>query len=250
MLMHAMAFTYGVLIALFTENDAKETIMALHLNVGISHPDQLHDAALWEELYSWLRSCVRHLVYAYRVSCWYGQEEDIIDDVVQETIRRTIERSQRTAYGEVAPIYALEHLMVVVAKNYIRDVRRHEQRVVRLPDNQVAEARLPLHDTEDPLEVATVQLGEEHLFHWIAKEIANFPLKQRQALLIDLANRMYFDTEPTPLQGAFLTVGIDLQDYRLPLPIDPVERSRHASLLSYAYKRLHLAFRAEDTLVS
>jgi hypothetical protein len=62
--------------------------------------------------------------------------------------------------------------------------------------------------------------------------------KQRIALLIDLANRMDFDVRPTPLQKAFLEVGIRLQDYQQPIPKVPVERSRHASNTSLAYKRI------------
>jgi hypothetical protein len=46
------------------------------------------------------------------------------------------------------------------------------------------------------------------------------------------------DGQPTALQQAFLDVGIRLQDYQGLLPNDPVAKSRHASLLSLAYKRL------------
>ena len=59
----------------------------------------------------------------------------------------------------------------------------------------------------------------------------------RTALLIDLANRMAFDAQPTALQKAFLEVGIRLQDYQQPPPKDTVGRSRHASNVSLAYKR-------------
>lgn len=93
-------------------------------------------------------------------------------------------------------------------------------------------------------------MSNEQVLEWIAHEIVHFPLKQRQAILIDLANRMHFGAEPTPLQTAFLQVGIDLQEYRLSLPTDPIERSRHASLLSYAYKRLGQLVLEEDTLVA
>src|SRR5260370_1367626 len=67
--------------------------------------------------------------------------------------------------------------------------------------------------------------------------VVKFPYKQRTALLIDLANRMDFNLEPTPLQKAFLGVGIRLQDYQQPLSEDARGRSRHASNTSHAYKR-------------
>jgi hypothetical protein len=72
----------------------------------------------------------------------------------------------------------------------------------------------------------------------LAREIAKFPYKQRNALLIDLANLTCFDEAPLPLQEAFLTVDIQLRDYQQPLPENAVERARHASLLHQAYKRV------------
>src|SRR5204863_4650309 len=66
--------------------------------------------------------------------------------------------------------------------------------------------------------------------------------KQKQAILIDLANRMSFDEEPTSLQESFLSVGIELRQYRRPLPEDTRERGRYISLCSQAYKRVaHLS---------
>ena len=77
------------------------------------------------------------------------------------------------------------------------------------------------------------------LFTQIAHVVARFPDGTRTALLIDLANRMYFeDGQPTALQLAFLNAGIRLQDYQDLLPEDPAAKSRHASLLTVAYKRL------------
>src|SRR5207248_3697568 len=92
------------------------------------------------------------------------------------------------------------------------------------------------------LESVTEHVYQESLFKLLAHEIANFPEKQRRALLIDLANRVCFDTQPTPLQRAFLEEGIQLEHYRQPLPADPLGRSRHVSLLNHAYRRVaHLA---------
>ena len=62
---------------------------------------------------------------------------------------------------------------------------------------------------------------------------------------------MHFDEHPTPLQATFLAAGIDLRDYQQSLSDNPEERARHASLLSYAYKRLaHLAFVQQDILAA
>ncbi len=163
----------------------------------------------------------------------------MIDDVVQETIRRMLERSQKAERGEAAPIHAVESMMAVIAQNYLKDLRRRDWRVSRLqsPDRPCRTTG----DTRDQLdiaEVATEELSDEWLFRRLAREVADFPEKRRRALLIDLANLMCFENEPTPLQAAFLAVGIDLQVYQLPLASDPGARARHGSLLSLAYKHV------------
>jgi hypothetical protein len=89
-----------------------------------------------------------------------------------------------------------------------------------------------------PFEIAAEQVYQEELFTQLAHEIAHFPAKQRTALLIDLANRIHFDTELTPLRKVFLAEGIDLQLYQRPLPNDPIERAKQAALTSLAYKRV------------
>ncbi len=71
-----------------------------------------------------------------------------------------------------------------------------------------------------------------------ARDIARFPRKTRQALLIELAERTFFDDEPTPLQKAFLQQGIRLADYQRLKPTDPKLRSQHNSLATQAFNRV------------
>lgn len=204
-----------------------------------ARPLGLENVETWRQLYPKLYALARQLVYRFRVSCWCGQEEEMIDDVVQETIRRMLERSQRAERGEADPIYAVESMMAVIAQNYLKDLRRHDRRVSRLqsPDT-LGRTTNAMREQIDIAEVAAEELSDEWLFRRLAREIANFPEKRRRALLIDLANLMCFENEPTPLQAAFLAVGIDLQVYQLPLANDPVARARHGSLVSLAYKRV------------
>jgi len=79
---------------------------------------------------------------------------------------------------------------------------------------------------------------EEWHFDRLANEIADIPIKPRTALLTDLANRMHFNDRPTPLQHAFLQVGIRLQDYQRSLPKNPVERNSYLALLHLAYEQI------------
>jgi hypothetical protein len=94
----------------------------------------------------------------------------------------------------------------------------------------------------DPIEQILEDMMLVQLFPEVARRIAAFPAKQREALLIDLANHSIFDESGdssfTPLEQAFLAVGIHLMEYQRPLPDDAPARSRHTACLSVAYRRL------------
>ena len=206
----------------------------------------ISDELNWTELYPRLQALARHLVYKYRVPCWYGQEKEVAEDVAQETAKRLIERSQKSERGEAAPIEVPEQLMVTIAHNYIIDLVRREQRLIHMSTNELEP---PLKHEESNCawmdEEAIENIYDEWLFLQLAFQIAHFPYKQRRAILIDLANRSCFDKQPTPLQSAFLAVGIDLQEYQSQLPDDSIERSRYNSLVSLAYRRISQLYHEE-----
>ena len=191
----------------------------------------------WNELYPLLRSLAKHLVYSFHVPVWRGQEEDFAEDIVQETIRRAIERIQRSERGELTPIHSLKHMLVAILYNYCKDLRRHDLRLIHISPND-GTTDFHLYDVMPDEDAATNNVYCEELFRLLTQEIANFPKKQRQALLIDLANVTHCGGELTPLQEAFLAVGIDLHQYQQPLPESVRERCRHSSLLCHAYKRV------------
>jgi DNA-directed RNA polymerase specialized sigma24 family protein len=195
----------------------------------------------WSDLYPRLRTICRQLVYSFHVPVWRGQEEDIIQDILQETARRIIERTKKVERGEATPFYAPERMVTTIAYNYCRDMRRHDQRLLRLPLRE-ANALLfdppSMADSSDIEETATESAYQDALFIQLAYDIAKFPCKQRQALLIDLANRMFFGLRLTSLQQAFLSVGIRLQDYQRPLPVNKQELQRYTALLYCAYRRI------------
>jgi DNA-directed RNA polymerase specialized sigma24 family protein len=215
----------------------KGAVMAM--SVPDLHLYDLSSESTWRELYPSLRALAKHFVYAFHVPCWHGQEEEMVEDIIQETARRIIERFRRTEQGELAPVHSLEHMIWAIACHYCVDMNRRDRRLVRMPSNDCPlDKYTAIDDEADLTEKATENASREELFILLAHEIAEFPAKQRRALLIDLANLMCFDEEPTPLQAAFLAVGIDLREYQLPLPDNPVERSQHSSLLYHAYKRV------------
>src|SRR5205823_4144548 len=118
-------------------------------------------------------------------------------------------------------------------------MRRHDRRLYHMqPDQFVLDVHIRKGFQSHIFDVVCESIDQELLLTQVARGIARFPEKQRKALLIDLANRMSFDTQPTPLQKAFLEEGIRLELYRQPLPASAQERSRHVSLLNHAYKRV------------
>ncbi|MBA2682424.1 MAG: sigma-70 family RNA polymerase sigma factor [Ktedonobacteraceae bacterium] len=188
----------------------------------------------WERLYRALRIPVTYWVSSASISSWSRQRDDIITDIVQEAIIRTLKYSRRAERGEAAPIDSLEHLGVMIAYNCFRDLWRRDRCLLYIIQQRYEATQV----RDDQLDIALDNVLQEALFVRLAHEIVKFPDKQRHALLMDLANRMYFGKRPTPLQQAFLEAGIHLQRYQLPLPTGPAERNRYSSLLNLAYKRL------------
>ncbi len=172
---------------------------------------ELHGETTWQDLYTSLRPLAKRMVYAFRVPAWLGQENDIAEDIVQETARKLIERMRKADRKEALPIYALKPMVRVIAYNYGKDMRRHDQRVSRIPEQ------------DDFVEQQNV-----------LDEVAN----TEEALLIDLAAHMSFERQPTPLQKAFLKAGMQLQEYRHMLPATNEERNKYTSLLAHAYRRI------------
>ena len=199
----------------------------------------LNSDSTFRKLYPSLESLAKYFVYSLRIPSWQGQEVDIVADIVQETWRRVIERSRKAERGEAPPIRSLKSIATVIARNYCKDLRRHDRRLLRIqPQDVPPQAHSPVDDQQNLLDFGTESVFHETLFKLVAREIASFPTKQRIAILTDLANRMSFDKQPTPLQKAFLELGIDLRDYQRSLPTDPQERCRHFSLVTCAYKRV------------
>ena len=207
--------------------------------------EQSYDT-MWVTLYLLLLPLAKRWVYAAHIYSWAGQENDVAWDIVLVTIQRTYEYKLK-AQRENIPIASLQRLSITIAKNYFQDLRRKDSRLQPFNRDGYSQVENTIHEEINIAEVVLDKVYEEWLFQEIAKEIANYPPKLRLAMLIDIAMRMDFDTQPTPLQAAFLNVGIQLQDYARLLPKDPIMRSRHASLVSLGYKKLEMSFRTRES---
>ena len=168
----------------------------------------LYADATWQNLYAALQPLAKRIVYAFHVPAWQGQENDIAADIVQETIRKLIERAQKAERRDALPIYALKPMLRVIAYNYGKDIRRHDQLLSRIAEGDDAVDQ-PLDETENTEDRAIENAYREVLFTRVAMEVASFPAKQRLALLTDLASHMSFELQPTPLQKAFTRLASD-----------------------------------------
>jgi hypothetical protein len=192
------------------------------------------DENTWKHLWNILLVFARRTIFSCNVAYWRGQEYDLAEDVVQASILHIIERSHHREGTRTLSPSSLKRLTCNIASNYIKDLKRQEMHFTR--ENIYSAERV--NHSEMVSETVTENIYREELFVQIAEEVKKFPERQRDALLMDLANHMQFDGKPTALNRAFLTVGINLQEYQKPLPLDPATRTRYSSLLVHAYKRL------------
>jgi len=199
----------------------------------------------WIMLYPLLLPLAKRWVYAAGLYSWTGQENDIAWDIVLVTIQRTYEYNLK-AQNENTPIGSFQKLSIRIAKNYFQDLRRKYSRLLPLYRDGYSPVENTYHDERDMADVILDRMYEEWLLQEAAKEITSFPPKMRTAMLIDIARRMEFGSLPSPLEAAFLKVGIQLREYENQLPQDQTLRSRHASLVSLGYKRLAVWFHTHE----
>ncbi|SRR6266700_4145132 len=203
--------------------------------------DQPIDERTWFDLYSWLLPIVEKWVYCADVTTWRGQQRETAEDIVQEAVTRTFHYSQRAERGEVPTIASLKSLTRTIAQNYFRDRRKKDWYLLPPPPYETAWESSEIHlgrENLSPSEIAVDQLILNATITDAARLMVNFPPRQRDVLLTDLANLADFGEQLSPLEQALFDEGIQLRDYRHPLPIEPLARNRHAALLCIAYKRL------------
>ncbi len=205
----------------------------------ISSGYQVSSDANWHTLYRQLTVIVTRWVRSTNLPTWKAQREDIIDEIVQETMMRVLKRIRRGESGELSPVFSVEGLCVRIAYNIFIDMVRHDRRLVPIASESWDDVPYDVPDYgEDYSEVAVENVYTASLFRQVAAAIQAFPSKLRAALIIDLVSRMSFNGEATPLQQALLNAGVDLEQYRGRRSSDPVARSRQTSLASLGYKKI------------
>ncbi len=200
---------------------------------------QLSSYFNWHILYKQLTIAVTQWVRSANLLAWKVQREEIIDDIVQETMMKVLKRIHQGEYGELSPVYSVEGLSIRVAHNVFIDMLRRDRRLVPLASDNSNDATHDIPDDgEDYSEVAVDNVYNSSLFTQVALAIQSFPPKLRAAIIIDLVSRMSFDCEKTSLQQALVNAGIDLEEFRNQSSSDPVMKSRQSSLASLGYKKI------------
>jgi len=208
-------------------------------NSSTNAPGPTVDEQIWHELYIWLLPLVERWVCCANVASWRGQQKEIAEDVAQEAVVRTFHYSQRASRGEVRAIESLKSLCRTIAQNYFRDRRKKDWCLLHsVQDEPLPPMHILVNDQVDPSQVAIDRMMFTTIIKTAARVVANFPLRQRTALLTDLANLSDFGEHPSQLELAFFSEGIRLHDYRRSLPNESAERNKYAVHLCIAYKRL------------
>lgn len=193
----------------------------------------------WHLLYRQLTITVTRWIRYANLPTWKAQREEIIDEIVQETMLKVVIRIRKGESGELPSIYSVEGLSVRVAYNVFIDMVRHDRRLVPLASDNSNDATYDIPDDgEDYSEAAVDNVYKFSLFTQVALAIQSFPPKLRAAIIIDLVSRMSFDCEKTSLQQALVNAGIDLEEFRNQSSSDPVMKSRQSSLASLGYKKI------------
>ncbi len=193
----------------------------------------------WHTFYRQITVVVTRWMHSANLPTWKAQREDIIDEIVQETMIKALKRIRRGESGELSPVYSVEGLCVRIAYNIFIDMVRHDRRLVPMASESWDDMPRDVPDDgKDYSEIAVDNVYYANLFGQVAVAIQAFPPKLRAALIIDLVSRMSFEGEASALQQALLSAGVDLEQYRGQRSSDPVVRSRQTSLASLGFKKI------------
>jgi DNA-directed RNA polymerase specialized sigma24 family protein len=194
---------------------------------------------IWSRLRMWLLPHVVAWTYSSHVVIWYGQQWDIAEEIVQEAIMRTFECVQRAMRNEGPPVICPEAFCYKIAQHLFLDRLRKEQRLMHFVFSNDAGRTCAIKDEQaNAAELAVDHLSNVETIINAVRSIVRFPDKQREAMLIAMANAIDLDMSPSFLEQALAEYGTQLSDYVRPRSNDPTERGRHSALLWNARKRL------------
>lgn len=198
----------------------------------------LRSNATWEKLYLFLRSLVEYWVYSAR-PLWYGQEEEIAAEIVQEAVSDTFRYALHHFHGVYEKDFAfsklLERISVTLAYKHYKKQQQHDSSFVFVRTyNIFAQSYALLAWRPDPFE----KILQERYCRCLAGAILKIPVRPRAALLTYLANRLDLKNQAVSLQHALLKKGIDLRTYQRLMPTNLQEQSEYKASFQAACQRL------------
>src|SRR5579859_273767 len=94
-----------------------------------SHLEGNENDQMWfQQLRAMLLPSIRSWVYTAGVAIWRGQESDIIEDILEETVIKVYTYMQQAKEGLYPPIVSMNAFSKAVARNHFQDQRRKDSR--------------------------------------------------------------------------------------------------------------------------
>src|SRR5215471_1452491 len=126
----------------------------------------------WHKLYGQLTLMVTRWVRSSNLPTWKAQREDIIEEIVQETMMKALKRIQRGESGELSPVYSVEGLCIRAARNVFIDMVRRDRRLVPFASVSRDDVSYEIPDDgQDYSEVAVDNVYNANLFRQVAVAI-------------------------------------------------------------------------------
>src|SRR6516162_9110660 len=108
-------------------NHQEETHMSKEKTCCTTREALLDNERFWNNLYEILHNPVTAFVHRSKLPSWVGQEDDIVKDIIQETVVRMCKKFL-TAPDEIFSIQSMEAYSYTVAYRYFLDLQRKEKR--------------------------------------------------------------------------------------------------------------------------
>lgn len=130
--------------------------MSISLDSCDSGGCDLRSTMTWDILYRFLETRISYWVRSSHVSLWYGQEEDIVADIVQEAVTSTFMYAStyfsRLKEGETFPGDSLKHIGAAIAYKQYQQLRRQDSRFRCIqPHRLSSHGYVVIYEWGDPL---------------------------------------------------------------------------------------------------
>ncbi len=190
---------------------------------------------IWRCLYQSLVPYVWYWIHSSNVPSWQGQEDDIVDDIIQEVVVRIFRYIHAVKHKEDLRGASFERVSLLIARRYCNDLQKQDTPLVHFSLMDSWQHNEIIYDEDmNPQEDASKKISQEYLFHTFAKATMMLPTQVRHIILVDLANRTDVEEYSIALRQAFGSIGVPVENYQRSLP----EYIPSTKLLCLIYERV------------